>query len=1130
MCARAAVSLFVLALTACSSAPVAPAAPKPDLTGDTLSLVPSRVAAGGTGQLIFALRNLGAADAGPFSLRATLQREDGGAAMVLARLDVAGVSAGASTPQSLTVQLPDDAQPGVHTLTVAIDPEGQVDESSRDNNVVVALSPVTILAPRRDVNLAVAGLSLTPREARAGDQVVARYTVANGGTSSVPAGMKVRLFLSLDAERTNDDAVLGEDLLPSLGAGESLTRELRFDLPAGLRAGTYAVLAIADPDDALAETSENDNVATAPLGVAEGVIHGVDLAVVALSLAPEHVQAGGSATVRLTLVNRGDAPTPASFLCRLYLAGAPTLEPATALEVGVLNVSGLGAGESSTFERVVTIPGARAPGTSYVAAIADPGDATGDVDRSNNLRVATLGFTVLPTGRADLALTALSFAPVTPGPATAGAELLVDLAVTNRGPDEAGAFRVSFFLTRGVPAADDRPLGGLDVASLGVNETQRLVHTTTLPADLPPGRYYLGARADAEARILDPERAGNVRLTGPAIDVGAVTACADDALEPNNARSAPAVVGAGTYAGLNVCDGNEDWYRISVPAGSRLTVRVVPVPSPLATSFGIGLYSARTGDLLYNIAGVPGTREASADFSGRDEDYLVWIGGRGQVAYTMTVTLIDGGGDGIDLLPQDISFGEQALDPGAPFYLQFAARNLGKLDSPPFEFEVSLVPATSACTQTISLGVEQGVPLPGGERRTLERVFVLPPGTCPGPYRVRVVLDPQGRIGETFEDNNTVTAVDTLTIGTLGGCGDDRFEPNDTPALAPTLASGTYQGLQICPNDDDWYAVYVAAGATLEVRINPSGTTPVGFGLVPDDGRALLPPLAPNFTDRVSHTAPRAQRVFIYARGYSGSAAGYRMVISGAAGVDLAASSLSVTPPRQAAGRDLQVRFAVENLLPLVSPATTVLVRLRRGAAEAVARTLAVPPLGPGAAAGSRIDFDVPLTLPAELAPGLYTVEALVDPAGALQQATRENDAATLDGFEVSQCAADALAPNGSPETAADVTPPAGAGTSSYPTLSVCAGDTDWFRVVVGDAPRELSVRIAFSNAAGDLDLTLYRAEPGGALRELARSHGTSDVEEVAERLASAGTYLLRVAGFDHAANHYALDVTLRAP
>jgi hypothetical protein len=87
--------------------------------------------------------------------------------------------------------------------------------------------------------------------------------------------------------------------------------------------------------------------------------------------------------------------------------------------------------------------------------------------------------------------------------------------------------------------------------------------------------------------------------------------------------------------------------------------------------------------------------------------------------------------------------------------------------------------------------------------------------------------------------------------------------------------------------------------------------------------------------------------------------------------------------------------------------------------------------------------------------------------------------------------------------------------------LSLCEGDEDFygFSLSKGDS---VIASIAFENDNGDLDLELFN-DSGGLLDKSAE---VSDLESViSDGVPVAGTYLLRVSGFQGAANDYTLEV-----
>ncbi|HXG48345.1 MAG TPA: PPC domain-containing protein, partial [Methylomirabilota bacterium] len=95
-------------------------------------------------------------------------------------------------------------------------------------------------------------------------------------------------------------------------------------------------------------------------------------------------------------------------------------------------------------------------------------------------------------------------------------------------------------------------------------------------------------------------------------------------------------------------------------------------------------------------------------------------------------------------------------------------------------------------------------------------------------------------------------------------------------------------------------------------------------------------------------------------------------------------------------------------------------------------------------------------------------------------------------------------------------------------SLSIEPGDDDWFRfTLVATGRSDDSVQIGFRHAQGDLDLELWDAN-GTAV--LGRSGGVTDGERIKLAGRSAGTYLVRVFGYNHASNpDYTLTITAPA-
>lgn len=128
---------------------------------------------------------------------------------------------------------------------------------------------------------------------------------------------------------------------------------------------------------------------------------------------------------------------------------------------------------------------------------------------------------------------------------------------------------------------------------------------------------------------------------------------------------------------------------------------------------------------------------------------------------------------------------------------------------------------------------------------------------------------------------------------------------------------------------------------------------------------------------------------------------------------------------------------------------------------------------------------------------------------------------------------ADAASNNGSPATPTVLTPP-GQATATGPRtwddpanpLSISpTGDVDWYRFTTGDLGKEGDyAAIAFDHTLGDIDLQLYDS---AGTTMLAASDGVSHAHRVSLEDRPAGTYLLRVAGYNGATNPtYSLEIS----
>ena len=105
--------------------------------------------------------------------------------------------------------------------------------------------------------------------------------------------------------------------------------------------------------------------------------------------------------------------------------------------------------------------------------------------------------------------------------------------------------------------------------------------------------------------------------------------------------------------------------------------------------------------------------------------------------------------------------------------------------------------------------------------------------------------------------------------------------------------------------------------------------------------------------------------------------------------------------------------------------------------------------------------------------------------------------------------------------TASDLGSVSGLFTNSSLTIGAST-DVDWYKFTISGATTQSDyVRILFANSSGDLDLELYDSSQN----LLGKSNGSSNVENISLYGKPAGTYYVKVGGYNGTMNNYTLSV-----
>ncbi len=295
--------------------------------------------------------------------------------MPLGSLDVPALASGGGSTASIMLTIPGDTPTGSYRVIAMADGHLVVPETIENNNT--RYSGVMNVGP----DLVVTGVT-GPSSAGAGFMITVTDVVANQGAAMSPTSTTA-VYLSTNIGVDSSDILLGTHTVPPLAAGASSSTTSMFLVPPTAVTGTYYVLARADANDEVVESSETNNVRA---GLALRL--GPDLIVSGLSLAPNKVPAGQAIVVTDTVKNNGGGGAGGSTT-GFYLSTNLVLEP-TDIPIGERSVPALGPGAANTGTTTIVIPAGTTPGIYYVIATADRDATVVETSDGDNTRLAYL--------------------------------------------------------------------------------------------------------------------------------------------------------------------------------------------------------------------------------------------------------------------------------------------------------------------------------------------------------------------------------------------------------------------------------------------------------------------------------------------------------------------------------------------------------------------------------------------------------------------------------------------------------------------------------------------------------------------------------------------------------------------
>jgi subtilase family serine protease len=454
-----------------------------DLNISTLS-VPSTAGPGESITITDTTNNLGGASAEPsttqfyLSTNSTIDESD----TLLGSRSIQALAAGVSSAGSTTITIPADSVSGSAYILALADGENVVDEISETNNKYGRLIKI-------GTDLRISSLS-APTTAGPGQNITITDTTKNQGGAAAEASTTM-FYLSANSIVDESDSTLGSRNIPALAAGASSSGSTSVTIPENAASGSYYLIAVADAEEVVVETSETNNKYTRLIKI------GTDLRVSYLS-APSTAGAGQNISITDTTKNQGGGTADPSST-QIYLSSNSLVDASDTL-LGNRTIPTLAPGASNSGSTTVTIPSSTVAGNWYIIAKADGEDAVVETSESNNTyaRLIKIG--------TDLRISSLSV------PSTAGAGLSVNVSDTTRnyGGGPANPSTTFFYLSANSSVdASDILLGSRSIPALAAGASSYGSTAIMIPIDTAPGGWYIIALADGEEVVLETSETNN---------------------------------------------------------------------------------------------------------------------------------------------------------------------------------------------------------------------------------------------------------------------------------------------------------------------------------------------------------------------------------------------------------------------------------------------------------------------------------------------------------------------------------------------------------------------------------------------------------------------------------------------
>jgi subtilase family serine protease len=470
----------------------------PDLVVSAVT-APATAVAGSSFTVTETTKNQGDGDSGGSTTRFYLSTNStfDGTDKILGTRTVAPVAADASDTATTSLTLPPDTTAGSYYVIALADAANAVVETIENNNTRASSATMKV-----GPDLIVSAMT-APGSGAIGATITVTDTTRNQGTGASPASA-TGYYLSTNSTIGTGDVFLGSRSVDALAPGAGASGSASLQIPLDTAPGNYYIVARADWNGAVGETTETNNDRNSST-----IKIGGDLVVSALG-APAVGMATGSITITDTTTNSGTTTLPESAT-GFYLSLNSSYS-ADDIFLGSRDVSPLGASQASAASTQVVIPLGTPSASYFVLGVADFNRVVPEINETNN----TKAIGTLRVGP-DVNVSAVTG----PSSAARGSSITAGDTTRNVGGDTMPESVTSFYLSTNTTLdGTDELLGSRPVPSLAAGASDSGSLSLTIPATKNPGTYYIIAKADGPNATAEPQENNNtlfrsISITAP---------------------------------------------------------------------------------------------------------------------------------------------------------------------------------------------------------------------------------------------------------------------------------------------------------------------------------------------------------------------------------------------------------------------------------------------------------------------------------------------------------------------------------------------------------------------------------------------------------------------------------------